>query len=85
MRKEYDEISIEEAKELTKQQLRVLGCKLKEIRLSSDLTLNDVAFFTYSNISTIERLELGKLKNITLLTLMKFIAFYGIALPDLLN
>ena len=85
MRKEFDEISINDTKELTKDRLKLLGGKLKEIRMSSNLTLNDVAFFTYSNISTVERLELGKLKNITLLTLLKFAVFYGVSLPDLLT
>ncbi len=81
MRK-FDEISVLEAERLTKEQLILIGKKLKELRVINNLTLNDVGFYLYSNISTVEKLELGKAKNVTLLTLMKFSVFYGIPLKD---
>ncbi len=81
MRK-FDEISVPEAEKLTKEQLLYIGKKLKELRITNNLTLNDIGFYLYSNISTVEKLELGKAGNVTLLTLMKFSVFYDIPIKE---
>ena len=81
MRK-FDEISVPEVEKLTKEQLICIGKKLKGQRVKNNLTLNDVGFYLYSNISTVEKLELGKARNVTLLTLMKFSNFYNIPIKD---
>ena len=83
MRNDFDEISVKETKELTKEQLSNIGKKLKNLRVSNGLSLNDVSFYIYSNTKTVDDIELGKLNNITLLTLMKFVSFYKIPLSDL--
>jgi len=83
MRKDFDEIDVKEVKRLTKGELERVGKNLKGLRVKNGLTLNDISFYTYSNISTVEKLEVSKLENVTLLTLMKLSVFYSIPLKDL--
>lgn len=84
-RSKFDEIDVKNTKELTKEELVNIGKKLKELRVDNGLTLNDVSFFLYSNITTIEKLEKGYLSNVTLLTLSKFSVFYGVPIKELFN
>jgi len=85
MKNEFAEISVKDAERITREQLIKIGKKLKEIRIKHNLTLNDVSFFTYINLDSIHRLERGKLKNTTLLTLSKFTIFYKISWEELVS
>ncbi len=81
----FDEIDVRKARVQEEDLLTKIGEKLKKLREDAGLTLLDVAFYTYVNMSTLHRLEKGKLSNITTLSLIKICLFFEIDLKDLLN
>jgi len=81
----FDEIDVKDTKELTRVQLIKIGKRLKELRTNNGLSLNDISFYLFSNITTVDSLERGRVKNVTLLTLSKFSVFYGVPITELFN
>lgn len=80
---EFDEINPKKTKELTKEILIAIGKNIKERRSQGKLSQLDVAFFTYTEKSFISNLENGKLKNITLLTLLKLSELFKIPIEEI--
>jgi len=80
----FDEIDTRKAQIQEEELLTKIGVRLKKLREDSGLTLLDVAFYTYVNMSTLHRLEKGKLSNITTLSLIKICLFFEIDIKDLL-
>ncbi len=81
----FDEINRPECKELTHRTLKKLGEKLKELRIEGKLSQLDMSFYTYSEKSFISNLENGKIRNTTLLTLVKLAQLFEVTVEDLLK
>ncbi len=81
----FDEIDECETKRLTKDELKIIGENVHSLRMKGELTLVDVAFYTFTNVTSIWRLEKGLLSNITLCTLMKLCQLFKVKLPQLLE
>ncbi len=85
MNREFDEINRSYTPELTRLELATIGKNLRKIRLKHNLTLNDTSFYTFTNQTTLWRLETGRLCNINLATLIKFCQLYHCTLIELLT
>ncbi len=81
----FDEIDVRRAKELDKECLLRIGKRIRELRVEAGLSLNDLSFYSYLNLSTLQRLENGKLDNITTLSLKKLCLFFKISLMILVS
>lgn len=81
----FDEINQAECKKQTEEMLKTAGNNLKKLRETHNLSQSDVAFFTFSDKSSISSLERGITKNTTLLTLVRLSELFNINLNELLN
>lgn len=79
----FDEICVKCVKVIASEQLQTVGKNVRKIRLKHKLTQADVAYFVFGDKSTISALERNKLKNITLLTLIKIADVLKVKLMDL--
>lgn len=82
---QFDEISKIKCKELTAEQLSIVGKNIKRLRLKNKLTQSDVSFYIFSDKSLISALERNVAKNINLLTLIKIAELFSITVEDLLK
>ncbi len=81
----FDEICKKTCAKLTANQLIIVGKNIKRIRLKNKQTQSDIAFFIFSDKSSISALERGVAKNINLLTLVKIAELFSIGVEDLLK
>lgn len=80
-----DEVCRESCAKLTVNQLITVGKNIKRLRLKSKQTQADIAFWIFSDKSSISSLERGVSKNITLFTLIKIAELFKIKVEDLLK
>lgn len=81
--RDFDEINVQKVKDLTQKEINIIGTNLRKIRLKNNLTQQDVAFYIFTDKSSISALERGKCDNITLLSLNKIIELFNITFNDL--
>lgn len=82
---DFDEISLKNTKKLTYEYVEKIGINIKSLRQKNNLTQADVAFYIFSDKSLISSLERGRLKNITLFTIIKLSELFNISVEELLN
>lgn len=80
----FDEIKRNETQDLAKKELKTIGKNLHSLREKGKLTLLDVAFYTFTNVTTVWKLEKGILCNVTICTLIKMCQLFNVTLADLL-
>lgn len=80
----FDEICLDQTKDLTKEKLKIIGDNIKKLRKKSGLTQADVAFFIFSDKSLISALERGVTTNITLGSLTKIATLFDVNIESLL-
>lgn len=81
----FDEINKKQTKTLTEETLKHVGIKIKKLRIDNKLSQLDLAFYTYTEKSFISNLENAKVKNITLLTLLKLSELFCVEIQDLFD
>jgi transcriptional regulator with XRE-family HTH domain len=80
-----DEVCRKKCKKITAEQLIIVGRNIRRIRLKNKQSQQDIAFFVFSDKSSISALERGVAKNVNLLTLVKIAELFSITVEDLLK
>jgi transcriptional regulator with XRE-family HTH domain len=70
------EIDIHQATTESDATLKTIGRNIKNLRITHNLTQNDLAFYCYLDVSVISKLERGDCKNVTLFTLQKMAVLF---------
>jgi len=81
----FEEIDRRDCKNLTQDILENVGKKIRKMRLEGGISQLDSAFYLFAEKSFISNLENGKVKNTTLLTLVKIAELFKIKVEDLLK